>query len=1139
MVRSWATLPICVALIAAMSACAGDDPAYVNTEATCASDDECPLGERCDDSTCVAGEGDAGTQDTGAAADVSGQDTADPMDTGEQPGVGAPCDDAEDCPSGYCIEAAGSARRICTDFCDPSDDTCPDGFTCAAVGNSGADVTFLCFPETELLCQPCEADSDCGGLSDLCLDLEDGSFCGRDCQLQACPDGYTCAEVANDDGDLLAQCRPTAGFCSACLDPDGDEFGQGDGCLGRDCNEDDPDVNEGAFELCNNADDDCDDLIDEGFDFQTDPARCGSCTNTCAFEGAEPLCVDGRCERGDCLENRYDIDGRADNGCEYFCEPSEDGVEVCNGEDDNCDGRVDEGDPGGGGACGTEQDGICAAGTEVCSGGEVRCVRDEDPRSEVCNGRDDDCDGEVDNGNPGGGAACNTGLDGICNDGTLTCVEGDVTCVQLREATDEACNGRDDNCDGRVDEGNPGGGGECDTGQDGICAAGTLMCQNNDLFCVRNDSPRAETCNGRDDNCDGVVDEGNPGGGGACNTGLSGACAAGELACVEGDVTCVQLREAAAETCNGEDDDCDGVADNGNPGGGGACDTGEDGICAAGTEVCLGGDIVCEQSAQPRAETCNGEDDDCDGVADNGNPGGGAACDTGVDGICAAGTEMCVDGDIVCAQNEEPRGEACNGRDDDCDGEVDNGNPGGGAACNTGEEGICASGTLTCQGGGLACVQDQAPRAETCNGRDDNCDGAVDEGNPGGGAVCDTGQEGICAIGTERCVGGEIACVPNEQPRAESCNGEDDNCDGRVDEDNPGGGAACNTGEDGICADGTLTCAAGRITCAQIREPTAETCNGRDDNCDGAVDEGNPNGGGACNTGLPGICSAGTEVCAGGNLICSQDEASRSEECNGEDDDCDGVVDDGNPGGGASCLTGESGVCATGTLSCSGGGLVCNRNQDPSGEVCNGRDDSCNGTVDNDCPSNVGTTGSVRNAGSQGGGGGDAFTLTCPSGYALIGADVKSGSEVDRIRGVCQDVRMSSNTAVTPYTYAVTSGGNISTTSWAADSDGGTLFNFRCQSGEFVYQIYVESGSRVDRLRLDCARYPLVGSPTNLPWGFSRSYARSGTYGGNGGDNTRTITCSGNEAAVGFYGRAGDRIDQIGLRCQDLSISLR
>ena len=315
MVRSWATLPICVALIAAMSACAGDDPAYVNTEATCASDDECPLGERCDDSTCVAGEGDAGTQDTGAAADVSGQDTADPMDTGEQPGVGAPCDDAEDCPSGYCIEAAGSARRICTDFCDPSDDTCPDGFTCAAVGNSGADVTFLCFPETELLCQPCEADSDCGGLSDLCLDLEDGSFCGRDCQLQACPDGYTCAEVANDDGDLLAQCRPTAGFCSACLDPDGDEFGQGDGCLGRDCNEDDPDVNEGAFELCNNADDDCDDLIDEGLFCLCTPR-------------------DEQCNRFD-----DDCDGLADEGLDCPCAPT---LEVCDNHDNDCDHQIDE-----------------------------------------------------------------------------------------------------------------------------------------------------------------------------------------------------------------------------------------------------------------------------------------------------------------------------------------------------------------------------------------------------------------------------------------------------------------------------------------------------------------------------------------------------------------------------------------------------------------------------------------------------------------------------------------------------------------------------------------------------------------------------------------------------------------------------
>ncbi|MEO1273738.1 MAG: putative metal-binding motif-containing protein, partial [Myxococcota bacterium] len=208
-----------------------------------------------------------------------------------------------------CIEAAGSTgRRVCTDFCSPEGDTCPEDFTCAAVSNSGADLVFLCFPQTEILCLACESDSDCGGLSDMCLELLDGSFCGRSCELQACPEGYTCTEVQGADGELVAQCQPDEGLCSSCFDPDGDLYGIGPDCLGLDCNEESRDIHDNALELCNRIDDDCDNRIDEAFDFASDPNTCGDCDTQCSFEGAEPLCEEGRCVRGDCLEDRYDID---------------------------------------------------------------------------------------------------------------------------------------------------------------------------------------------------------------------------------------------------------------------------------------------------------------------------------------------------------------------------------------------------------------------------------------------------------------------------------------------------------------------------------------------------------------------------------------------------------------------------------------------------------------------------------------------------------------------------------------------------------------------------------------------------------------------------------------------------------------
>jgi hypothetical protein len=191
--------------------------------------------------------------------------------------------------------------------------------------------------------------------------------------------------------------------------------------------------------------------------------------------------------------------------------------------------------------------------------------------------------------------------------------------------------------------------------------------------------------------------------------------------------------------------------------------------------------------------------------------------------------------------------EVCNGLDDDCNGVIDNGNPGGGAACNTGLLGVCAAGTTVCAAGMNKCAENVLPSAEVCDGLDNNCNGSIDEGvlttyyrDADGDGFGNAGlttqacsQPAGYVANTTDCNDSNAAVHPGA---AEVCNGIDDNCNGSVDEGNPGGGAACNTGLLGVCAPGTTSCTAGAIKCNQTTAASAEVCDNKDNNCDGQVD---------------------------------------------------------------------------------------------------------------------------------------------------------------------------------------------------------------------------------------------------------------------------------------------------------------
>lgn len=111
-------------------------------------------------------------------------------------------------------------------------------------------------------------------------------------------------------------------------------------------------------------------------------------------------------------KSRFSCDADADCGSDYECRSPFGGgkgrcfargscqeVELCNGADDNCDGRVDESFPEKGTACTVPSlAGRCNAGSPTCSAGVVTCTQTVLPGTEKCDGVDEDCDGTIDNG---------------------------------------------------------------------------------------------------------------------------------------------------------------------------------------------------------------------------------------------------------------------------------------------------------------------------------------------------------------------------------------------------------------------------------------------------------------------------------------------------------------------------------------------------------------------------------------------------------------------------------------------------------------------------------------------------------------------------------------------------------------------
>jgi len=311
---------------------------------------------------------------------------------------------------------------------------------------------------------------------------------------------------------------------------------------------------------------------------------------------------------------------------------------------------------------------------------------------------------------------------------TVYCDKGKITLTECNPCTDEVCDGIDNDCDGDIDEGEY----ECET----ECGPGAAYCVDGQLVCEA-EQPEEEVCDYIDNDCDGLIDEGQRN---ACDT-----CGA-----------------LPTEICNGIDDDCNGDTDENLFH---DCTT----VCEPGYETCIFGQWALCTAQQPVPEVCNGEDDDCNGLIDDGIDCQCQLQDIGMlvpcfepPLICGQGYKSCECAPPDCSELymtecaaacilfgfipcDPEKGqifpEICNNWDDNCNFLIDEDLH---KICYSGPPetlgvGECAAGQLTCAAGQWGaftptnlfiedfCLGEVIPKPEICNGKDDDCDGVIEE----------------------------------------------------------------------------------------------------------------------------------------------------------------------------------------------------------------------------------------------------------------------------------------------------------------------------------------------------------------------------------------------------------------------------
>ncbi len=627
-------------------------------------------------------------------------------------------------------------------------------------------------------------------------DCDDGLFCNgpeRCDPTSPLRSAFGC--VPGAPPCVAGGCDEVESACTVdCADDDGDGH-LAAACGGDDCDDSDADRYPGNVEVCDEAghDEDCDPTTFGGRDVDGD-----------SFEDAR-CCNGDSCGR-DCVDTQASVRPDATETC--------DGTDQdCDGAVDEglvqTAFRDDDGDLHG------DPDGtvLSCPGRAHTSTSDADCD-DEDARShglllEVCDGQDNDCDGLVDEETVTVPWYPDTDGDGFgdpsaapvfaCEppaDHALLPTDCDDTDASRSPAAVELCNGRDDDCDGFAGfEITPGD--HEDDDRDGVAdmRCGGLDCDDRDPL-AGPDVP--ELCDEVDNDCDGRIDEDvredlrwfadadGDGYGGAAGAFTGCERPPGSFVLRGGDCDDADAGRGPAQTerCDGLDNDCDGRVDEDSAQRVAYTDADGDGfgdamsarttcVLAAG-EAELPGD--CDDTAAGRfpgaTELCDLVDQDCDGMVDEGaapldwyadgdgdgfgDPGGPAPVSS-----CApvAGRAPNADDCDDARMDVNPTGtETCDGADEDCDGTTDEGpattyyrdadSDGVGTDTDTALScGPAPAGYVAASGDCDDTDPLRSPlRVERCDGLDEDCDGGVDEGDAVM-ACSEAGHTGMCAAG--------------------------------------------------------------------------------------------------------------------------------------------------------------------------------------------------------------------------------------------------------------------------------------------------------------------------------------------------------------------------------------------------------